>query len=154
MNLAANLPRRSTVLAACLVLLATMVTISANHAEAAAPAPVNFSLSLTADPISGNCVGQLSWEEGRGQIYVQMLLFRDVGGTNQYQSSYAGKVSTSGDPRGSKTFAHTFTSFLSSGGEGQMLDITISTAKGKGGASGDPITFVSMMTTGETATCG
>ncbi|MCZ6611022.1 MAG: hypothetical protein O6941_00175, partial [Planctomycetota bacterium] len=70
MSLAVNRPRRSTVLAACLVLLAALVTISADHAEAAPPPPTNFSLSLTADLTTGECVGELSWEEGRGQIYV------------------------------------------------------------------------------------
>ena len=155
MSLAVNRPRRSTVLAACLVLLAAMVTISADHAEAAPPPPTSFSLSLTADPTTGECVGELSWEEGRGQIYVQMLLFRDFRGVMEWQSSFATKVSTAGDPRGSKTLTYTFASPLpKGGGDGQKLDITISTAKGKGGASGDPIKFVSMLGTDETVTCG
>ncbi len=155
MSLAVNRPRRSTVLAACLVLLAVIVTISADHAEAAPPPPTSFSLSLTADLTTGECVGELSWEEGRGQIYVQMLLFRDVDGVMEWQSSFATKVSTAGDPRGSKTLTYTFASPLpKGGGDGQKLDITISTAKGKGGASGDPISFISMLRTDETVTCG
>lgn len=155
MSLAVNRPSRSSVLAACLVLLAAMVMISADHAEAAAPSPTSFSLSLTADPTNGECVGELSWEEGRGQIYVQMVLFRDVDGVMEWQSSFATKVSTAGDPRGSKTLTYTFASPLpKGGGDGQKLDITITTAKGKGGASGDPIDFVSMLGTDETVTCG
>ncbi len=154
MSLAINRPRRSTVLAVCLVVLAALMTISADHAEAAAPPPTSFSLSLTADPTTGECVGVLRWEEGRGQIYVQMLLFRDVDGV-EWQSSFTTKVSTAGDPRGSKALTYTFASPLpKGGGDGQKLDITISTAKGKGGAFGDPINFVSMLGTDETVTCG
>ncbi len=155
MSLAVNRPRRSTVLAVCLVVLAASVTISADHAEAAAPPPTSFSLSLTGDPATGECVGALSWEEGRGQIYVKMVLFRDVDGGIEWQSSFATKVSTAGDPRGSKTLTFTFASPLpEGGGDGQKLDITISTAKGKGGASGDSINVVSMLGTDETFACG
>ncbi len=155
MSLAVNRPRRSTVLAACLVLLAALVTISADRAQAAAPPPTSFTLSLTADPTTEECVGELSWEEGRGQIYVQMLLFRDVDGVMELQSSFSTKVSTAGDPRGSKYFTHTFASPLpKGGGDGHKLDITISTAKGKGGAFGEQIKFVSTLGTGETFTCG
>ena len=155
MNLALNHPRRVTVLATILILLAATVTISAEPADAAAPAPTSFSLSLTADPTTGECVGELTWTEGKGQIYVQMTLFRNVNGNNEFQSSHATKVSTSGDPRRSKTMTHTFSAPLPfGGGDGQMLDITIKTAKGKNGASGDLIKFVSMIGTGLTETCG
>ena len=133
MNLAVNRPRRSVIIASCLVILAATVTISADHAGAVVPAPTNFSISLTADTGTGDCVGALSWQEGRGQIYVQMILFRDVGGIMHYQSSFAGKVSTSGDPRGSKALTYTFPS---TGAGDYQLDVTISTAKGKGGAYG------------------
>ncbi len=152
MSLAVNRPRRSTVLAACLVLLAALVTISADHAEAAPPPPTSFTLSLTADQ-TGECVGELRWEEGRGQIYVQMNLFRDVDGAMEWQSSFATKVSTAGDPRGSKALTFTFASPLpEGGGDGQKLDITISTAKGKGGAFGDQLIFVSLLGTVEYVT--
>jgi len=154
MNLALTHPRRITVLAAILILLAATVTISAEPADAAAPAPISFSLTLSADPNTGECVGELQWAEGKGQIYVQMLLFRDVNGNNEFQASFAGKVSTSGDPRGSRVMTHTFSTLLNGGGDGQILDITIKTAKGKNGASGDPIGVVSMMLSGETASCG
>ena len=154
MDLAVNRFRRITVLAASLVLLAATVTITADRADAAAPAPTNFWLSLTADPSTGDCVAELHWTEGKGRIFVQMTLFRDVNGTNQFQSSHATKVSTSGDPRGSKTMTHTLSTLPAGGGDGQILDINIKTAKGKGGAFGDQIGWVSMIGTGETATCG
>ena len=154
MNPVLNRPRRITVLSACFALLVAMVMISAERADAAAPAPINFAISLTADPTTSECVAQLTWDEGHGQIYVQMVLFRDVGGTMELQSSHASKVSTAGDPRGSKAMTHTFVSpLLQGGGDGQVLDVTISTAKGKNGASGDPIGWVSMMGI-STATCG
>ena len=146
----AHHPSRPTTVGVALVLIVVMVVVSTGRADAAPP-PTNFAMTLTADPGTGECVAQLTWEEGKGQIYVEMLLFADDG---RLQARHAQKVSTSGDPRGSKSLTHVFAAPLAYGaGSGQVLDITISTARGKGGASGEMIGWVSMIATEQSVTC-
>jgi hypothetical protein len=147
-NSQAHHPRRVEALLVALALIVSIVVIVAERADAAPP-PTSYALSLTADPITGDCVAELSWEGGKGQIYIQMILFN---GASDPVASHSQKISTAGDPRGSQSLTHTFNP--PGGTQPHVLDVTVKTAKGRWGASGDTLQTISMIGTGETVDCG
>jgi hypothetical protein len=112
----------------------------------AAPAPSGVVATVSAAS-DGRCVTTVTWQAGKGNIYiVQKLVDTDVG--PDAFGIHAAKVPTSGDPQGSEQYQYTWPENPSGFGAGQYRDdVTVYSAKGRDGAHGDLLAVTSSEST-------